>query len=68
MKKFISVILLLTVLLSCCACKKEESAAPAASPMDMASPQVLYGHIDQTAPVNGVFQIWSAEGVQNMSK
>jgi len=67
MKKLFSVILLLTVLLSCCACKKEE-AAPAASPVDMTSPEAMYGHIDQTAPVNGVFQIWSAEGLKNMAK
>ena len=70
MKKIISVIMLLAVLLSLCACaKKQETTAEAAQEtLDVASPEAMYGHIDQTAPVNGVFQIWSAEGVQNMAK
>jgi len=72
MKKLISILMLFAVLLSCCACAKKQTAEPAAQPtettIDYASPEAMYGHIDQTAPVNGVFQIWSVEGLQNMAK
>lgn len=72
MKKLISILMLFAVLLSCCACAKkqtEESAAqPTETTVDAASPEAMYGHIDQTAPINGVFQLWSVEGLQNMAK
>lgn len=68
MKKLISVIMLLAVLLSLCACGEQQEAATTPTVVDIASPERLYGHIDQTAPVNGVFQIWNVEGVQNMAK
>jgi len=75
MKKLMSVLLLIAIVLSFCACGEEEVAAPATTApatteatVDYASPEAMYGHIDQTAPVNGVFQIWSVEGLQNMSK
>lgn len=31
-------------------------------------PEDTYGHIDQTVPVDGVYQIWNAEGVQLMAE
>ena len=69
MKKLISIALLIAVLVSLCACgKKTEQGAAAAAPLDPNSPEALFGHIDQTQPVNGVYQIWNAEGVQNFLK
>ena len=67
MKKFLSVVMILAVLLSCCACgaKNEgvDSTEPALSPQ---SPEAMYGHIDQTVPVDGYHKIWNAEGVKFM--
>ena len=69
MKKFIGLLMIFAVLLSCCACdQNKEESKKTAETVDMASPEAMYGHIDQTAPVDGVFKIWSVEGVQNMSK
>lgn len=68
MKKIISVILMLAVLLSLCACAKKQEAAPTQATIDIASPEAMYGHIDQTAPIGGKFQLWSVEGLQNMAK
>lgn len=69
MKKLISVVLLLTVLLSLCCCGKPQTADVATETTEFVpTPETMYGHIDQTAPINGVFQIWSAEGLQNMHK
>ena len=74
MKKFVSILILVAVLLSLCACgKKEEAQAPAATEpvpettLDPQSPEALYGHIDETQPVDGVYKIWSSKGVQNMA-
>lgn len=75
MKKFTCIVLLIAILLSCCACGKKEQQQTAASAttepapattQDPESPEALYGHIDQTVPVDGVYQIWNAEGVKNM--
>lgn len=71
MKKFISIALLIAVLVSLCACgAKEETQAPTQAPtettVDPSSPEILYGHIDQTVPQDGVYKIWNAEGVKNM--
>ena len=65
MKKIISAILLMAILLSCCACGNQDagSAEPA---LDPASPEAMYGHIDQTIKIDGVYKIWNAEGVQHM--
>lgn len=72
MKKFASIILLMAILLSCCACapKEAEDGAAAAAPeatLAPDSPEALYGHIDETQPVDGVYKIWSPKGVQNMA-
>jgi len=74
MKKFVSILILVAVLLSLCACgKQEETKAPAATEpvpetnLDPQSPEALYGHIDETQPVDGVYKIWSSKGVQNMA-
>ena len=65
MKKLISVILLLAVLVSLCACaKKEEAAADVAATLDPQSPEAMYGHIDQTQPMGGVYKLWNADGIQ----
>ena len=65
MKKFISIILLLAVLLTCCACGKQDvgSSEPA---LDPASPEAMYGHIDQTVKIDGYYKIWNSEGVLHM--
>lgn len=71
MKKFVSIALLMAIVLSCCACaKKQETAALEAVPattLDAGSPEAMYGHIDQNTPVDGVYQIWNAEGIKSMS-
>ena len=74
MKKLFAYILLIAILVSLCACgKKEETAttAPVAgsateATLDPSSPEAMYGHIDQTQPVDGVHKIWNAEGVKFM--
>jgi len=70
MKKFISILLLITILLSFCACSTKESTETTAAVPETTlapdSPEALYGHIDETQPVDGVYKIWSAKGVQNM--
>ena len=74
MKKFISILALLAILLSLAACGAKESAqAPAAtSPTTNTDYQLtneeMFGHIDQLTPVDGVYQIWSAEGVKNIAE
>ena len=68
MKKLFSVIALLAVLLSLAACgaKQPQAAAPAAT-IDPASPEAMYGHIDQTQPMDGIYKLWNAEGVKNIA-
>ena len=74
MKKLLSIAMLIAVLVSLCACGgKEQTAAPtqgaeAPTPatLDPSSPEAMYGHIDQTQPVDGVYKIWNAEGVKRM--
>ena len=68
MKRVISIVMLLAVLLSFGACKTKETAVSVETTIDYASPEAMYGHISQTEPVNGVFQLWSVEGLQNMHK
>jgi len=72
MKRFISFVLLIAVLLTLCACgKKEEPAAAVdttAATLAPESPEAMYGHIDQTQPVDGVYKIWNSDGVLNMLK
>lgn len=70
MKKLLSIVLLIAILVSLCACGKKQAAEPAATePIivkdeDKMSPEELYGHIDQTVPENGVYQLWNTEGVK----
>ena len=74
MKKFVSMLLLIAVLVSLCACAKKETAAttaPVAEPateatLDPSSPEAMYGHIDQTKPVDGVYKIWNTDGIQSI--
>ena len=74
MKKLMSLLLVAIFVLSCFAgCAEEETAAttaPAAA--ENTGPAVLtnedmYGHIDQTVPVDGVYKIWNVEGVKNIA-
>lgn len=69
MKKFLSIVLLITLVLSCCACgqKSEQAQNTEPSTLDPASPEALYGHIDQNVPTDGVYQIWNADGVKAMA-
>jgi len=74
MKKLLSIALLIAVLISLCACGSEQEAttatqateAPTQATLDPSSPEAMYGHIDQTQPVDGVYKIWNAEGVKRM--
>jgi len=81
MKRFLSFVMLFVILLSCCACASEDTAAttapaatePAADEQLVKdelkmSPEELYGHIDQTQPVDGVYKIWSIVGVEQIAK
>lgn len=68
MKKLISAILLTAVLLSCfTGCGKKQTAEPTQVTLDPSSPEAMYGHIDQSTPVDGVYKIWNAEGVKAMA-
>ena len=70
MKKFLSIIALIAILVSLCACGAEQGAnepsatAPIIKDEMKMSPEELYGHIDQTVPVDGVYKLWNAEGVK----
>ena len=65
MKKIISLIALIAILVTLCACaQKKDAAAEPTATLDPGSPEAMYGHIDQTQPVDGVHKIWNAEGVQ----
>ena len=67
MKKWISALLLMAVLVSLCAGgeKEPELDEPVAT-REPSSHEIMCGHIDQTREIDGVFQIWNAEGVKNM--
>jgi len=69
MKKLISILMIFAVLLSCCACGKEQGTTEPATEatVDLSTPEGMFGHIDQTVPVDGVYKIWNAEGVKNMA-
>lgn len=73
MKKFLSTLLLLAILISLCACTDQETTQPTmaedttAATLDLSSPEAMYGHIDQTQPIDGVYKIWNAEGVKNIA-
>ena len=75
MKKIITWILLFTVVLTCCACGGKQPAetteattatieATQPGTSGVLTPEQMYGMIDQSVPVDGVHQIWNAEGVQ----
>ena len=83
MKKILSIIMIIAVLLSCCACggKKEDTSSlefptyeealllvEAERNKGKATPEEMYGMIDQTVPVDGVYKIWNAEGVKLMAE
>ena len=72
MKKFLSIILFMSILLSCCACGKADKEAAqnevVVKDEHTMTPEELYGHIDQTQPVDGVYQVWSIVGIQQMTK
>ncbi len=67
MKKFISILLLIAVLLSCCACAGKEAGSTEPA-LDAASPEAMYGHIDQTVKIDGQYKLWNAEGIQQILK
>ena len=64
---------MIAILLTLCACAQKKDAAATTAPapsqeteatLDPSSPEAMYGHIDQTQPVDGVHKIWNAEGVR----
>ena len=83
MKKFVLYLSLFAILLSLCACGAEEAPAatteptettapeateaPAVNTQQALTPEQMYGHINQMEPVNGVYQLWNAEGVKNIA-
>lgn len=83
MKKLIAILLLIALVISCCACGKQPAEeTPAVSVPDydevvaayeaeklegQATPEEMYGMIDEMTPIDGVYKIWSAKGVQNMA-
>ena len=67
MKKLMSVFLLIAVLVSLCACQTNNQEAASAATLDPASAEAMYGHIDQSQKIDGVYKIWNAEGVKNIA-
>ena len=68
MKKWISIILLIAVLVSLCACAtngEQAAGEPAATPAPD-SPEAMFGHINELEKIDGVYKIWSPEGVKHM--
>ena len=68
MKKLIGFMIFAAVLLSCCGCGTKQAAQMPQATLDPMSPEAQFGHIDQTVPVDGVYQIWNAEGVKLMAQ
>lgn len=76
MKRFLSIIMLIAMLLTLCACaKKDETTAADSAETSVIvkdelnmSPEELYGDIDQTQPIDGVYKIWSIVGIQQLTK
>ena len=68
MKKLIGFMIFAAVLLSCCGCGAKQTVQTPQATLDPMSPEAQFGHIDQTVPVDGVYQIWNAEGVKLMSQ
>lgn len=75
MKKMICILMIVAILLSCCACgeKNPEQTTPvtegsATNDQLEKTPEELYGHIDQTVPQDGVYKIWSIQGVEQLAK
>ena len=70
MKKLLSILILTAILLSCCACAKQVPAqtAPIVRDEHDMTVQELYGHIDQTQPVDGVYKLWNKEGIAQLSQ
>ncbi len=68
MKKTISILIALALLLVCCGCNKTAQQSEPAATLDPQSPEAMYGHVDQFTPVDGVYQIWNAEGVKNIAQ
>lgn len=68
MKKFLSIAVLLALLLSFCGCQAAPAAETPAPTLDPTSPEALYGHIDQSQPVDGVYKIWNSQGVLQMAE
>lgn len=66
MKKLISLLIVLSLALCLCSCGSKPAEANTEPKLDPQSPEAMFGHIDQTVPVNGVYQIWNAEGVRNI--
>ena len=73
MKKYMNLVIILAILLTCCACsKKQETPAPTQDTYmqwgeGVMTNEELYGHIDQTVPVDGIYKVWNSEGVKAMS-
>lgn len=75
MRKFLSVLMVFAILLCCCACAAgsgtqatEETIDPDLAGLAADTPEEMYGHIDQTVPIDGYHKIWSPEGVRFMTE
>ena len=65
MKKLISILLALAALLTLAACAPQEEAVQAT--LDPSSPEAMYGHIDQSQPIGGVYKLWNKDGLQQLA-
>ena len=66
MKKLISLLLTLVLVTSCFAgC--QQKAQVATTDDGVMTNEKMFGHIDQTVPVDGVYKIWSVVGVKNIA-
>ena len=66
MKKLISLLLTLVLVASCFAgC--QQKAQVATTDDGVMTNEKMFGHIDQTVPVDGVYKIWSVVGVKNIA-
>lgn len=72
MKKILSILMIFAILLVSCACTANNSShaetptIPAISDPNNATPEELYGHIDQTVPIDGFYKLWNPDGIKFM--
>lgn len=67
MKRIVALLMLFAILLSCCACGENPKEIQGENSSDqILTPEDMYGHIDQSVPIDGYYKLWNAEGVKGM--